>query len=95
MSALILALVLSMTDASAATASTSADHPKPAPDPNRRICKSTGDNSGTHMQTRTCRTAAEWDQQERQVQQTFRDFDHTSAQNMGAQPAMGMQAPAQ
>jgi len=90
MAALILALMLSVSDASTAGAAPPAAPPaKPAPDPNRIICK-TEDNFGSHMRQRTCKTAAAWSAQERQVQRVFRDIDHTSAQNMGPPQAMGM-----
>ncbi len=91
MVAFILAVMLSMTDASAAA---SADHaiaadasahakPKaPAPDPNRIVCR-WEDSYGSKMQRRTCRPASEWDAQEHQVQQMLRDINHSSAQNLG------------
>ncbi len=93
MAALILALMLSVSDASTAGAAPPVAAPpaKRASDPNRMICK-TEDTFGSHMRQRTCKTAAEWSEQERQVQRVFRDIEHTSAQNMGPPPAMGMSA---
>ncbi len=84
MSALIFALILSMADSSVATTKVADAAPAKgaALDPNKVICK-TDDNIGSHMTSRTCKTRAQWEEDERQLQRFMRDMHHNSAQNPG------------
>ncbi len=90
-SALILALVLSMTDSSAATsAAAAAPHASAARDPNKVVCRE-DENAGSHIATPVCKTRAQWDEDDRRLERFMRDVRHNSAQNTGV-PA-GMTAP--
>ena len=91
--ALLFALILAMADSSAATTNVAdGQRAKPALDPHKVICRE-GDNAGSHVSIRTCKTRAQWDEDERQLQRFMRDVHHNAAQNIGLDRGVNSPAP--
>ncbi len=92
-SALLFALILSMADSSAATTNVAdGQRGKPAVDPNKIVCRE-GDNAGSHVSIRTCKTLAQWDEDERRLQRFMRDVHHNAAQHVGLDSAVNSPVP--
>jgi len=84
MTSFVLALLLAAADPSGQGQASAANQPvsttvataktpaKPDQDPNRVVCKA-GENIGSRIQTRTCKTQAQWDAEEEAMRSFLRD----------------------
>ena len=97
MLSLILAASLAAT-AGDASQTSGAQSPAPASEPAKPAAKSDDplrvicrrqDKIGTNIQIRTCKTKAEWDKEQQQLDRLMRDAGAAGAQNTGLQVSSG------